>query len=1068
MGAVRFTVITDECVRIEHSSSGRFVDAPSLWAMERGRPGYRPAREPVVVEDREGEPEVEIATPRFMLRFRPSATGLNAETLRIRVHGPLPPGETGLSPAFVEWRPGMPQTENLGGTLVTLDGLRGETPLPEGLLSRDGWYLVDDSRGHLFIDGWVRAREWEGFAGQTDWYFFAYGRDFKAALRAMAVVSGPVPVPRRYLLGSWYSRYWPHTSEEFRAIVADYERHGIPLDVMVLDMDWHRDGWTGWSWNRQLLPDAEELLAWFHQQGLVVTLNLHPADGVGPHEDRYAAFMHAIGENPASGRTVPFDAGNRRYMEALFNEVHRPLEDHGVDFWWLDWQQDREVRSVPGLTNLAWLNHLYFHHTRRDGKRGVSFSRWAGWFGDHRYPIHFSGDAHTGWDMLAFQVPFTATAGNVGCFYWSHDIGGHFGPRLEEATARWVQFGALSAALRLHSARTAVLDRRPWTYEQRFFESMRRAFRLRASLMPYIASEVHRSSAQTVPLLRPMYIDCPDQPRAYEQPGQYRFGEHLIAAPVVRRGIGPACVGKQVVWFPAAADDDGPRAWRRWNTGETFFAGDETVAAATIDETPLFVPEGQPIPLAPVGKRMASGLGEEAIVRLWPGEPGMVRRYDLVEDDGVTEVADDTNRRVTPIEAAWSTGAAGALRLDLAIGPAKGSFAGAVSRRRWKVELGGVRELVRAEVDGARAAGAELDPHRMEGFLRINAGEHRVEDDASVAVEFVPEKPERLNLAHAARRFAAAFGRQPLAGLDEPSALVREVIDECRERGGERAADVLAIGVGIALEPHAGHYRLHDSHGWIDGGLVETEVVDTLGRRTLGHGRARPLFRQGKRSRSAPVLMPGRPLEDPPIGLRATRWVRAEISLGGHPLSFAVCAESKVTPIPAPAWRVIGPFPWNWAVPIFQQNYSPEEGGGRGLRAGDWHDATNGMWVTWKSAVASEKWPVDLRRTLGVHDGLAYALTQIVSSRRQRARLVIEPAEKVEVWLNRVKVFSQDGFDTQEAIDGGVDVTLPTGRSTLMVKTSSGGGGWGVSVAIDGEAEVAAELEPDVANGWAG
>ncbi len=75
----------------------------------------------------------------------------------------------------------------------------------------------------------------------------------------------------------------------------------------------------------------------------------------------------------------------------------------------------------------------------------------------------------TGWPMLAFQVEMTAKARNVGCFYWSHDIGGHFGPRFEEATTRAGCSSARSPpVLRLHSARTSVLDRRPWTYELRF------------------------------------------------------------------------------------------------------------------------------------------------------------------------------------------------------------------------------------------------------------------------------------------------------------------------------------------------------------------------------------------------------------------------------------------------------------------------------------------------------------------------------------------------------------------------------------------------------------------------
>ena len=90
---------------------------------------------------------------------------------------------------------------------------------------------------------------------------------------------------------------------------------------------------------------------------------------------------------------------NKRYVDTLFKDVITPHEKEGVDFWWLDWQQQPFTKSIPDLTNLAWLNRCFYTHTAADGKRGISFSRWAGW-GDHRYPIHFSGDASTDWSML--------------------------------------------------------------------------------------------------------------------------------------------------------------------------------------------------------------------------------------------------------------------------------------------------------------------------------------------------------------------------------------------------------------------------------------------------------------------------------------------------------------------------------------------------------------------------------------------------------------------------------------------------------------------------------------------
>lgn len=1090
MAAARFTLLSAECVRIEYAPDGRFTDAPTLLAAyrERSEPSARHTP-PIVIadvalDDQSHRPLV-MFTERFELRFTPRGKGLTRATLEVQLRG-----------RDQVWRPGDKQTSNLGGTLSTLDGVRGPEPLGEGLLSRDGWYFIEDSHNHVIEEGWMRPRDAHPQA--TDGYLLVYGDDYRAGLRAFTGISGRVPVPRRALFGSWYSRYWPHTSAEFRQIVTDYESHGLPLDVMVLDMDWHRDGWTGWSWNRELLPDAEDLLRWLHARGLTVTLNLHPADGVGPHEDRYADFMRAIGRDPASHQTVPFDAGDRAYMSALFEHVHRPLErDHGggVDFWWVDWQQDKFVRSAPNLTNLQWLNRLYFEHTRsapsddEPRRRGVSFSRWAGnaaerrW-GDHRHPMHFSGDAHTGWAMLRFQIPFTVTAGNVGCFFWSHDIGGHFGPRIEEATARWVQFGGLSAAVRMHSARVGVLDRRPWTYEPRFFESMRDALALRASLMPYLYNEVRRACRESVPLLRPMYLDHGAHERSYRCDGQYLLGERLLAAPITHAGVGTRCVATQPVWFPPAQVDQAAGGWRRWDTGERFVDGDEAIVGAAINETPLFVREGAPIVLQDIGPRMTAGLGEHATVRVWaPAGLDAPRIFadTLEEDDGVTDDPEDRLVARTPVRAEWAPTPRGTVEIRLTIGPTFGHYAGQPERRRWTLEIGGISEVIStADAAGRPLHGLEFDPHALGGCVRIGvafgpgAG---LDATGFASVEVRVADSDTIDLTHAARRFAEAFDVQldPRAA-DLAAALHHAVVVASdghnrvplHEASSSHVSGLLAIGAGIGAWNCGLATRVCDTFGWLEGGEISTEVIDVVGSRTYSYGRGRLMLTSSThspphlvRSRTADVVMPDRPLSSPPIGVRAARVVRCEAMIGGHPIAWSHFAERQLSPVPAEAWRVVGPFGWNWARSITEQAYSPELGGGHGLDVRDWHDAHDGSWVRWTSARRGEKWPVDFRDSLGTHQGLGYAMTTITSSRRQQSRLVIDSADKVEVWVNREKVYSQDGFETEAALAGGAAITLPQGRSIVLVKCASGGGGWGFSMALDGEHEVIADAEPE-------
>jgi alpha-glucosidase (family GH31 glycosyl hydrolase) len=698
VGKARFTVIAAECIRLEYSESGQFVDAPSLFAVNR-------AAGTTAFTLHSSEGETVLDTGAIRLSYRPDGSPFGPHNLAAAIRG-------GRAP--ISWSPGRSNRANLGGTLESLDRVAGPVELGEGLLARDGWYLLDDSQGPLWIDDWVQPRP--AHSG-LDWYLFGYGLNYKAALRALTAIGGAVPLPRRYALGSWYSRYWPYSSGDYRQIVEEYAQRDFPLDVLVLDMDWHRVGWTGWSWNRELLPDAEALLGWLHERRIFVALNDHPAAGVGPHEDCYRAFMQELGRDSAAGEIVPFDAASRSYLEALWKHAYLPLERDGVDFWWLDWQQDRYTRSIPSLENLRWLNHCYYRRSGASERRGLLLSRWGGW-GDHRHPIHFSGDAFTSFDVLAFQVPFTATAGNVGCFFWSHDIGGHKGERNEEAVVRWVQFGAVSAALRLHSARVEALERRPWTYSPAAQAAMRSAFRLRSELFPYIYSSVAQSSRESLPLLRPMYLEYPDADEAYANPQQYLFGDAFLVAPIAAPGAGPEQIAAQDVWFP-----DAP--WYHWFTGEQYGGGKATIQAP-LDEFPLFARGGVPIPMQPYTPRMTTEPLAQLIVRCFPGALG---KHLLYEDDGISREYCEGAFALTELSYVRC-----GRRVAIEIGATRGSYRDQLPERSICIELPCTGKPVAASADGEPLA-AEYDVRACTTRVRVPLRSIRVPLRVTLEIE---------------------------------------------------------------------------------------------------------------------------------------------------------------------------------------------------------------------------------------------------------------------------------------------------------------------------------------------
>src|SRR5262249_30085560 len=151
------------------------------------------------------------------------------------------------------------------------------------------------------------------------------------------------------VLGCWWSRFWAYSADDLKQLVKDFEAHDIPLDVLVVDMDWHTpDGWTGYTWNRDLFPDPAAFLAWVHSQGLRVTLNLHPAEGLHKFESAYPQFAALLGHDSTNGEPLRFAPADKDFMQQYFEVLHHPMEEQGVDFWWLDWQQG-ESSDLKGL-----------------------------------------------------------------------------------------------------------------------------------------------------------------------------------------------------------------------------------------------------------------------------------------------------------------------------------------------------------------------------------------------------------------------------------------------------------------------------------------------------------------------------------------------------------------------------------------------------------------------------------------------------------------------------------------------------------------------------------------------
>lgn len=522
--------------------------------------------------------------------------------------------------------------ETLKGTVSTLDMLDGAMPLEEGIISKKGFSILDDSKSHfLDKDDEVVIKEFES----TDIYIFAHGQDYLRAIKDYYNLTGMPPLLPRFALGNWWSRFWAYSEESLKDLVNAFEYNQIPLSVLVIDMDWHKtnipsgygSGWTGYSWEKELFPNPPELMKWIREKGLRLTLNLHPADGIRAYEDSYPRIAERLGLNQEIGEPALFNFTEEKFRKAYFEEVLHPLEADGVDFWWIDWQQWSES-EIPYLSPLWLQNHYHSKDLKDRGKPQIILSRYSG-PGSHRYPIGFSGDTVSTWESLRFQPYMTTTASNIGYSWWSHDIGGHMmGKYDEELTVRWIQFGVFSPIMRLHSSGSPFTGKEPWKYSKGTLEIIAKFLRIRHQLIPYIYSMNVLNHTEGRPLLLPMYYTNPESKEAYEFQNEYTFGTELIVQPITNKMYQELNLSGEKVYLPKG---DWYDVW----TNKRYKGNQVIKVFREIDSMPVFAKSGAIIPLDQKSlETKGMDLPEKMAIKIYPGKSNV---FTLFESKGDME-----------------------------------------------------------------------------------------------------------------------------------------------------------------------------------------------------------------------------------------------------------------------------------------------------------------------------------------------------------------------------------------------------------------------------------------------
>jgi alpha-glucosidase (family GH31 glycosyl hydrolase) len=399
----------------------------------------------------------------------------------------------------------------------------------------------------------------------------------------------------------------------------------------------------------------------------------------------------ALRDVPRPGR-IYFDLSDRSQAEVSMRYLHGPLMQQGVDFWWVDGGSG--AVDMPGLNKQLWTNKVFYDFSAENtGHRAFILGRYGDW-GSERYPGFFTGDAYSEWPVLSYEVAFSARGGNVLVPWISHDIGGFHGVKIDfDLYARWIEFGAFSGILRMHSAHENPREgnvRMPWTYGPQGIALMKKYFTLRTQLIPYIYTYAWRAHRESLPLLSPLYLEYPEVEEAYRHPHEYFFGRELLVAPVLNAD------GQVTLWLP-------PGEWLDFFSGKHFEGGQNLTAHYAVDATPVFVRAGAIVPEQPPSEYSDAKPSERLVLNVYGSGNG---RFTLYEDDG-SSLESDAAAGHSETLMTHEVSADGVHHLTIAA--TRGGYTGQPPKRSYELRVHGAGKPTTLTVDGKSAGAWSLD-----------------------------------------------------------------------------------------------------------------------------------------------------------------------------------------------------------------------------------------------------------------------------------------------------------------------------------------------------------------------
>ncbi|WP_129842745.1 TIM-barrel domain-containing protein [Streptomyces sp. RFCAC02] len=515
------------------------------------------------------------------------------------------------------------------GAVVDLVQRNAEVSIPV-LTSSRGYTLLWNNPAIGRVELAHNGTRWVADSARQIDYWITAGSPADAQRRYSAA-TGRAPLLPEWASGFWQCKLRYRTQDELLGVAREYARRGLPVSAIVCDF-FHWTHLGEWKFDPAEWPDPAAMVRELDELGIRLVVSVWPSvsplsEHHGPMEQRgwfigteYGPLAHADWPDKEVASTVQvafYDATNPEARGFVWDRVRENyLEPYGISAYWLDacepelkpgFAANLRYHAGPGLEvgNLyprenarAFAEGLWASGAGEDGVITLNRSAWAG---SQRWGAAlWSGDIGTDFATLRRQIAAGLNTALSGIPWWNTDIGGFHGgdpddPAYREVLVRWFQFGALSPLMRLHGFRDPGMPLGPamtggpnevWSYGAGAGEILEAYLRLRERLRPYVMRLMREAHEEGLPPMRPLFLEFPDDGRAWDVADAYLFGPDLLVAPVLDAGA-----RERTVYLPAGA------RWTDAWTGEAYDGGAEVTVAAPLERIPLFLRDGARLPV---------------------------------------------------------------------------------------------------------------------------------------------------------------------------------------------------------------------------------------------------------------------------------------------------------------------------------------------------------------------------------------------------------------------------------------------------------------------------------------